>query len=240
MPTIQQERPTPAGQIQITPFTGTVTVRRGSEQVAASSRASVLRERNHADRYYLPREDVRLDLLQSIDQSSFCPWKGSASDYWAFAGDESSDPIAWSYPEPFESVATIEGLISFYDEKVDVVVTPAEPSPDLVHLASSPVPVRVSHGDVVLAASDRVIELHEVDVPTRAYFPRDDVRLDLLVPLDSTSFCPFKGVASEYWALAGDPQARPVAWSYPDPFPAFEPIAGFIAFYDWVSITPDE
>lgn len=237
MSTIQQERPTPAGLIRITPLDGTVVVHHGSVKLAESSRAYVLHERNHEDRYYLPREDIRLDLLHPVDQSSFCPWKGTASEYWAYPAEGSTEPIAWSYPEPFDSVADIEGLISFYDERVDVVVTPA--AADLVSLVPSPGRVEVRHGDLVLATTTHAVELREADVPTRYYIPREDVRLELLTGLENRSFCPFKGVASDYWSLADDAQSRPVAWSYPEPFPAFEQIAGHVAFYDWVTIDPE-
>jgi uncharacterized protein (DUF427 family) len=108
----------------------------------------------------------------------------------------------------------------------------------LVHLERHDGVVEVWSSDRLLASSARVIELHEVDVPTRLYFPRDDVRLDELRPIDKTTFCPFKGVANAYWALAGSSEDEPVAWSYPDPISAFSPIGGHIAFYDSVDISP--
>jgi hypothetical protein len=42
--------------------------------------------------------------------------------------------------------------------------------------------VRVERGGRVLAASDRAVALEETGLPTRFYLPRDDVRMDLLVP----------------------------------------------------------
>ncbi|MFT4211382.1 MAG: DUF427 domain-containing protein [Microbacterium sp.] len=116
MPEIQ-ERQTPDGLIRVEPFPGRVTVRRGELVLATSDRAVVLRERDHLDRYYLPREDVRLDALTPLDRSSFCPWKGTASDYWALP-ESPADPVAWSYPAAFDSVAGIRGRIAFYDEKL--------------------------------------------------------------------------------------------------------------------------
>jgi uncharacterized protein (DUF427 family) len=102
----------------------------------------------------------------------------------------------------------------------------------LVGLVPATGKIEVRHGDTVIASSTRVVELHEVDVPVRSYFPREDVQFDRLRPIDKSTSCPFKGVANEYWTLADDPEGSPVAWSYPKPTPAFDEIAGYIAFYD--------
>ncbi len=108
----------------------------------------------------------------------------------------------------------------------------------LVHLERHAGTVQVWSGSQLIASSTRVIELHEIDVPVRLYFPREDVDLDLLRPIDGVTFCPFKGVASDYWALAASADDDAVAWSYPDPISAFAPIAGHVAFYDSVDIRP--
>ena len=60
--------------------------------------------------------------------------------------------------------------------------------------------VRVESNGQVLAESDRAVELHETGLPTRYYLPREDVRMELLTPTDTTSHCPFKGDASYYSA----------------------------------------
>lgn len=86
--------------------------------------------------------------------------------------------------------------------------------------------VRVERDGVVLAESDRAVELHETGLPVRYYLPADDVRLDLLERSATTSHCPFKGEAS-YWSAPGAPDAF---WVYegPDQKDA-EPIRGLLA-----------
>ena len=79
----------------------------------------------------------------------------------------------------------------------------------------------------VLAQSDRARLLHETGAPVRTYFPREDVRLDVLTRSEHSTHCPFKGDAS-YWTVAG---LGDVAWSYEDPKPEAERIRGMIAFY---------
>jgi uncharacterized protein (DUF427 family) len=78
----------------------------------------------------------------------------------------------------------------------------------------------------VLAETDRAVELDETGLPTRYYIPRDDVRLELLEPSDTTSHCPFKGDATYFSA----PGAKDAFWVYEIPSKEdAEPIAGLLA-----------
>jgi uncharacterized protein (DUF427 family) len=77
----------------------------------------------------------------------------------------------------------------------------------------------------VLAESRRPLLLHERGLPPRVYLDRDDVRIDLLSPSQTTSYCPFKGTAS-YWSAAG---AADAFWCYEDPLPERRDIAGLLA-----------
>ncbi len=85
--------------------------------------------------------------------------------------------------------------------------------------------VRVEHDGRVLAESDRALELHETGLPVRYYLPREDVRMDLLIPSPTRSHCPFKGDASYFSA----PGARDAFWSYENPLPERRDIAGLLA-----------
>ncbi len=63
------------------------------------------------------------------------------------------------------------------------------------------------------------------------YFPRADVRMDLMRRTDHGSHCPFKGDAS-YWTLeVGDRVAKNAVWSYEEPFEAVSAIKDYLAFY---------
>ncbi len=86
--------------------------------VADSTRPHLVFETGHPTRYYLPREDVRMELLEPTTTSSVCPYKGTAS-YWRLAGDASGRDVAWSYPRPIAEIPKIAGLIAFFNERAD-------------------------------------------------------------------------------------------------------------------------
>jgi uncharacterized protein (DUF427 family) len=74
------------------------------------------------DGYYVPKTDVRLDLLTHTDTVSHCPYKGQA-EYWSVrADDRIHEDLAWSYRAPLPESQRVIGLISFYNEKVDIYV----------------------------------------------------------------------------------------------------------------------
>ncbi|GAC1328464.1 MAG: DUF427 domain-containing protein [Chloroflexota bacterium] len=88
--------------------------------VAETTRPRLLFETGHPTRYYIPVEDVRMDLLEPTSTSSICPYKGTAS-YWKLTGDTADRDIAWSYLDPIPECPKIRGLVSFFNERVDGV-----------------------------------------------------------------------------------------------------------------------
>jgi uncharacterized protein (DUF427 family) len=99
----------------------------GGETFADSTRAVQLHETGLPTRYYIPRDDVRMDLLTAIDLKTTCPFKGDA-EYWsARIGDRELTGIAWSYPEPIDGREDITGLVCFFDERVDELTLDGDP-----------------------------------------------------------------------------------------------------------------
>ena len=90
--------------------------------VAETARARVLKEGGLPPRYYIPRDDVRMDLLVGTDHATTCPFKGDASYWTVVLPDTRHDNIAWSYEEPIEAMVEIAGLLCFYNERVELVV----------------------------------------------------------------------------------------------------------------------
>jgi uncharacterized protein (DUF427 family) len=74
-------------------------------------------------RHYLPRTDIDFGKLERSDTTTYCPYKGTTSDYWsARIGAELHADITWSYAYPDAQVLAIAGLVAFYDEKVDTFI----------------------------------------------------------------------------------------------------------------------
>jgi uncharacterized protein (DUF427 family) len=108
--------------IAIAPADLHVEVHVDGVKVAESDRPVRLDETGLPTRYYLPREDVRTDLLRSTSFSTSCPFKGQAS-YWSLQlGDAVHDGIVWSYEHPIPGAEEIAGLMSFYNDRVELTV----------------------------------------------------------------------------------------------------------------------
>ena len=95
-----------------------VKVTLDGETLAESDRPLVLFETGLPTRWYLPREDVNMDLLQPSETRTICAYKGHAE---TFSAGEHED-IAWTYLDPAWEVGPIRDRIAFYDEFVDIEI----------------------------------------------------------------------------------------------------------------------
>ena len=88
--------------------------------LADTTRAFRVLETSHPPTYYLPPEDVRMDLLSPSPSTSACEWKGEAS-YWSLAGPgvRAIPDLAWSYERPSPGFEAISGHLAIYASKVD-------------------------------------------------------------------------------------------------------------------------
>ncbi len=80
-----------------------------------------------------------------------------------------------------------------------------------------------------LASTRNALRVLETASPPTFYLPPTDVDTERLVVVSGSSMCEWKGQA-RYWALAAEP-GEVIAWDYPDPFPEFERLAGYVSFY---------
>ena len=74
----------PYTRVDILPSSRHVRVEVDGVTVAESTKPTLLFETGLPTRYYLPKTDVRMDLLAPSTTSSHCPYKGQA-DYWSFS-----------------------------------------------------------------------------------------------------------------------------------------------------------
>ena len=101
------------------PTTKRCRVKFAGELVADSRRAIRVLETSHPPVYYIPRADVREDLLIPSSSRTSCEFKGVAS-YWSlWVGGKLSAEAAWSYDSPPPSFEAIRGHLAFYAGRVD-------------------------------------------------------------------------------------------------------------------------
>jgi uncharacterized protein (DUF427 family) len=209
----------------------------GGEVVADTIRPRLVWEVPYYPAYYLPIEDVRTDLLVPSATVTHSTSRGDARHYTVKAGDRTATDAAWrSVDSPVVELrelirldwAAIDG---WFEEDEEVDTHPRDPHTRVDILASSR-RVRVEVEGVVLAESTGARVLFETGLPPRWYLPKTDLRMDLLVPTDTTSHCPYKGQA-QYWSVrVGDRVVDDLAWSYRTTLPESQKIAGLVAFYN--------
>jgi uncharacterized protein (DUF427 family) len=112
----------PYARIDILPTSREVVVGLGDVELARSTKAHALFETGIPPRWYLPRVDVRMDLLTESDTVTHCPYKGETVHFSARVGDEVVPDVAWSYRTPLPESQRIAGLVAFYDDRVAVTV----------------------------------------------------------------------------------------------------------------------
>src|SRR4051794_38538042 len=108
-----------AHRITTQPSDRHVRVDSGGTVLAESRRAVALDETGLPTRYYLPREDVRTDLLTASETTSHCPFKGDAT-YFSAPGAKDA---FWVYEDPSEEAAKpVTGMLAPWPGRVDVIV----------------------------------------------------------------------------------------------------------------------
>jgi uncharacterized protein (DUF427 family) len=203
--------------------------------VADTERARLLHETRLLPVYYLPRDDVRFDLLEPSATRTHCPFKGDAR-YWDLrVGDRVVRDAAWGYDDPVPGAPDLAPYLAFYGDRVDqwfeedveVFGHPRDPFHRVdVCPSSRRVVVRVD-GDVV-AETDRPVLLFETGLPVRYYLPEAAWRSELLLPAERTTYCPYKGTAD--YRSVRSPRSGDVLdaalWRYADPLDESRGIAG--------------
>ncbi len=120
----------------------------------------------------------------------------------------------WPHPDP-----AAPGQESVWDYPRPAIAVPSDRH------------VRIEHRGVVVADSRSAIRTLETSHPPSWYIPPGDIAAGVLQRSPRRSLCEWKGQAV-YWHLAiGDEILRDVAWSYPDPTPAFAMLRDHVAFY---------
>ncbi len=225
------------GRVHVAPGRKRVRAYVAGIAIADTTRTLYVWENSSYPAYYIPRADVRTDLLVPTATTTHSPSGGDAQHFTIKANGEERVDAVWQYAQsPIEELRDYlrfdwNAMDAWFEEDEEVYVHPRSPYTRVDILPTSRA-VRIEVDGVVLATSTHAHVLHETGLPPRWYFPKVDVRMDLLVPTDRATQCPYKGTA-EYWsARIGDRLEENVAWSYRTPLAESIRVAGMIAFYD--------
>lgn len=111
----------PFHRIDILPSSRQLRLELDGVVLAESTRPVLLFETLLPTRYYLSPEEVRADLVPSPTRS-YCAYKGQASYWSAVLPGQTVADLAWTYDAPQREAEPVRGLISFFDERIDVVL----------------------------------------------------------------------------------------------------------------------
>ena len=98
-----------------------VLVKASGVTIAESSRPVMLIETALPVRWYLPREDVRMDLLTPSDTHTICAYKGNA----CYLSTADAPDVAWYYPDPLHDALPVKDLVCFW--RPATVIVDGEP-----------------------------------------------------------------------------------------------------------------
>jgi uncharacterized protein (DUF427 family) len=221
----------------------------GHELIFDTTSARYVWEIPYYPQYYIPVEDIDPRFLadEGAQQSTR---RGTAHRHGLRAGGTEHPGAVRVFGE--DAIPGVAGTARFewgaldawYEEDEQIFVHPRNPYARVDALRSHR-RVRVSLEGVTLAETASPVLVFETGLPTRYYIDRTDVDFAHLVPSDTRTACPYKGVTSEYWSVRPNPSAsgagsdgavRPehkdLAWAYDFPTRQLLPIAGLVAFYN--------
>jgi len=225
------------GRIRVEPSHKRIRTYLGGEVIADTTGALLVWEVPYYPTYYLPEADVRMDRLIEEGEGKRSPSRGTPITYTIEVDGSAATAAAYTYPDsPIEG---IRGYIAFvwkamdhwFEEDEEVYVHPRDPY-TRVDVLNSSRNVRIEIDGVTVADSNRPALLFETGLPVRYYLPKTDVRMDLLVPTDTATECPYKGTA-RYWSVdTGTALHQDLVWGYSFPAAESARIAGLVSFYN--------
>ena len=105
--------------IRITPAEGRVHVLFDDAEIASSLNALELDEPGAPLRIYIPRVDVRPDVLEASETRTTSPYMGEASYYTIKTLTATGEDAAWYYPDPCPQVEPIRDYLAFSGARIE-------------------------------------------------------------------------------------------------------------------------
>lgn len=194
----------------------------GGEAIVDSTRANLFRG-GGPPVYYFPKDDVRQDALTATGRTETNA-RGTMALFDVRAGERIAEGAAWEYTETADDAPFLAGMLAFrwgemdawYEEEEEVFVHAKDPFKRIETFRSAR-RVEVYAGGEKVADSNAPVVLIEPGHPLRYYLPKPDVRMDLLLPSETVSRCPYKGRANYYSVETAGGLLEDAAWCYKYP-----------------------
>jgi uncharacterized protein (DUF427 family) len=229
--------PLPERLLFAEPLRRRMRVRFGGEWIADSENVVLLHEPGRYPVAYFPRTDIAVDVLEPSERTSEHRDLGRTKWYIVRAGGASAARGAWEHTGLPGYARDLEDRVAFAWRAMDAFYEEDERilghAADLYHridIRRTSRRLVVRSGEQTIAESARPVVLYESGFAPRWYVPREDVDESALIPNETQTFCPYKGVCS-YYDIGG---ARRAAWSYRE---AYTEVA---CVSDLISFEPDE
>ncbi|KIK66694.1 hypothetical protein GYMLUDRAFT_37839 [Collybiopsis luxurians FD-317 M1] len=206
----------------------------GGALIIDTRKAKLVWEHKYYPQYYFPISELP---KKYIDEGSKQVTSEGLTKYDIVVGDRRAKEALTVFGESDGDLAGLfkivfDSMDMWYEEDEQVFVHPKDPYKRVDVLQSSR-HVRVEVHGVEVANTNKPRFLYETGLPVRTYIPQTDCRVDFLVPSDTTSACPYKGVANYYHVqTAPDKKAEDAVWWYRNANLECATINGFLAFYD--------
>ncbi|WP_336785806.1 DUF427 domain-containing protein [Paenibacillus sp. MMO-177] len=216
-----------------------IRVKFGDIFIADSKRVLVVTETGKLPVYYFPKSDVRTDLLLESPERELDPNKGEATYLHVDTGHDFIERAAWTYSTPTTKSLLLADYIAFvwkkadawYEEEEEIFVHARDPYTRIDALPSSR-HVQVWVGGQIIADSRNSVILLETGLTPRYYLPKEDIAFEYLIPSETITRCPYKGLATYHTVSVGDNVYKDVVWQYENPLPEVHEIAGRYSFYN--------
>ncbi|MGY8994834.1 MAG: DUF427 domain-containing protein [Alphaproteobacteria bacterium] len=228
----------PDYRVDLVPCAKRIRATFAGKTVFDTRRSVIMCESRHIALYYVPRDDADMSMMTKTDHSTFCPFKGSASYYTFTTDGHEAENAIWSYEAPFDEAMSIKGWLAFYWNKLDqwfeedeeVFIHARDPFVRCDILESGR-KVEVMAGGETIASTNRARFLFETGHQPRYYIPREDVTVEVLMPSELRTGCPYKGTAHYHHIKAGGTTIDDAAWYYPAPLDEVRRIGDYLCFY---------
>lgn len=200
------------------------------EYVFDTTHARLVWEHPYYPLYYIPVDAIKHDML-SVDRSKE---KGDGAYQAVLKGERKQTGEVLVFEKgPLEGLVRIkmDALDSWFEEDEPIYVHPRDPY-KRIHILPSSRKITVKIDGVTVAESSNNMFLFETMLRPRYYIPKTALNWQYFTDSDSTTRCPYKGIANYYNANINGKDYQDVLWWYRHPTRESALVEGMACFYN--------